>query len=120
MPKPLAEVAAEQKLMEEQLLAKLAPFKTKLFELRAKRERPFLAVDVEGHALIEVGPGQGVGPVAEFLPGQPLQGRQRERGRPQESQALAADGHGQAVSKAPAFFAFKSLRRIMFRLRAEM
>jgi uncharacterized protein len=46
LPKPLAEVAAEQKLTEEQLLAKLAPLKEKLFTLRAKRERPFLDTKV--------------------------------------------------------------------------
>jgi uncharacterized protein YyaL (SSP411 family) len=42
LPKPLAEVAKEQKLTEEQLVEKLAPMKAKLMAVRAKRERPFL------------------------------------------------------------------------------
>jgi uncharacterized protein YyaL (SSP411 family) len=46
LPKPLAEVAKDQKLTEEQLLAKLEPLKKKLFEARAKRERPFLDTKV--------------------------------------------------------------------------
>src|SRR5262249_45042042 len=46
LPKSLAEIAKEQKLTEEQLLAKLAPLKKKLFDERAKRERPFLDTKV--------------------------------------------------------------------------
>src|SRR5207248_828075 len=46
LPKPLAEVAKNQKLTEEQLLAKLDPLRKKLFEVRAKRERPFLDTKV--------------------------------------------------------------------------
>ncbi|MBM3981372.1 MAG: DUF255 domain-containing protein [Planctomycetes bacterium] len=46
LPKALAEIAKEQKLTEEQLLAKLEPLKKKLFEYRAKRERPFLDTKV--------------------------------------------------------------------------
>jgi len=42
LPKPLGEVAKEQKLTEEQLLARLEPMKAKLMAVRAKRERPFL------------------------------------------------------------------------------
>src|SRR5262249_17349296 len=38
--------AKENKLTEEQLLAKLAPLKAKLFAARAKRERPFLDTKV--------------------------------------------------------------------------
>ena len=46
LPKPLAEIAKEMKLTEEQLLAKLEPLKKKLFDVRAKRERPFLDTKV--------------------------------------------------------------------------
>ena len=42
LPKALAEIAKEQKLTETELLAKLEPLKKKLFDVRAKRERPFL------------------------------------------------------------------------------
>ncbi|MCI0700920.1 MAG: thioredoxin domain-containing protein [Planctomycetia bacterium] len=42
LPKPLAELAKEQKLTEAELLAKLEPLKKKLFDARAKRARPFL------------------------------------------------------------------------------
>ena len=42
LPKALAEIAKEQKLTEAELLAKLEPLKKKLFDVRAKRERPFL------------------------------------------------------------------------------
>jgi uncharacterized protein YyaL (SSP411 family) len=42
LPKPLSEVAKEQKLTEAELLAKLEPLKAKLMAVRAKRERPFL------------------------------------------------------------------------------
>jgi uncharacterized protein YyaL (SSP411 family) len=41
-PRSLAEVAKENKLTDEQLQAKLAAIRKKLFEARAKRERPFL------------------------------------------------------------------------------
>ncbi|VTT96385.1 thioredoxin domain-containing protein : Thioredoxin domain protein OS=Singulisphaera acidiphila (strain ATCC BAA-1392 / DSM 18658 / VKM B-2454 / MOB10) GN=Sinac_5043 PE=4 SV=1: Thioredox_DsbH: DsbC [Gemmataceae bacterium] len=46
LPKALAEVAKDQKLTEAELFAKLAPLKAKLFEVRAKRERPFLDTKV--------------------------------------------------------------------------
>jgi len=46
LPKPMAEIAKEQKLTEAELLAKLAPLKQKLFAVRAKRERPFLDTKV--------------------------------------------------------------------------
>jgi uncharacterized protein len=46
LPKALAEIAKEQKLSEAELLAKLAPLKKKLFDHRAKRERPFLDTKV--------------------------------------------------------------------------
>jgi len=42
LPKPLEELAKEQKLTEEQLVAKLAPMKAKLLAVRATRVRPFL------------------------------------------------------------------------------
>ncbi|MBY0457688.1 MAG: thioredoxin domain-containing protein, partial [Gemmataceae bacterium] len=42
LPKSLAEIAKDLKLSEEELLAKLEPLKKKLFDARAKRERPFL------------------------------------------------------------------------------
>jgi uncharacterized protein YyaL (SSP411 family) len=42
LPKPIAEAAKERKLSEEELLARLAPLKKKLFEARAKRPQPFL------------------------------------------------------------------------------
>jgi len=42
LPKPLAEIARDQKLTEAELLAKLEPMKAKLLVVRAKRERPFL------------------------------------------------------------------------------
>jgi uncharacterized protein YyaL (SSP411 family) len=40
LPKPLAEVAQEMKLTEEQLDARLAPLRQKLLEARGKRQRP--------------------------------------------------------------------------------
>jgi uncharacterized protein YyaL (SSP411 family) len=46
LPKPLAEIAKELKLTEAELLAKLEPLKKKLFDARAKRERPFLDTKV--------------------------------------------------------------------------
>ncbi len=46
LPKPISEIAKEQKLTEAELLAKLAPLKQKLFDARAKRERPFLDTKV--------------------------------------------------------------------------
>jgi len=46
LPKPMAEIAKEQKLTEAELLAKLDPLKQKLFAVRAKRERPFLDTKV--------------------------------------------------------------------------
>jgi uncharacterized protein YyaL (SSP411 family) len=42
LPKPLAEIAKDQKLTEAELLAKLAPLKQKLLDARAQRPRPFL------------------------------------------------------------------------------
>jgi uncharacterized protein YyaL (SSP411 family) len=42
LPKPLAEVAADLKLTEEQLEARLAPLRKKLREARERRVRPFL------------------------------------------------------------------------------
>jgi uncharacterized protein YyaL (SSP411 family) len=42
LPKPLVEIAKEQKLTEVELLTKLAPLKRKLFDVRVKREPPFL------------------------------------------------------------------------------
>ena len=42
LPKTLADIAKEQKLTETELLARLEPLKKKLFDVRAKRERPFL------------------------------------------------------------------------------
>jgi hypothetical protein len=46
LPKSLAEIAKEQKLTEAELLARLEPLKKKLFDARAKRERPFLDTKV--------------------------------------------------------------------------
>jgi uncharacterized protein YyaL (SSP411 family) len=42
LPRPLTEVATEMKLSEEQLRERLAPLKQKLFEVRKKRDYPFL------------------------------------------------------------------------------
>ncbi len=42
LSKPLAEIARDLKLTEDQLLAQLEPLKKKLFDHRQKRERPFL------------------------------------------------------------------------------
>jgi len=42
LDRPLAAIAAEQKISEAELLKKLAPIQKKLFDVRAKRERPFL------------------------------------------------------------------------------
>ncbi|HEY1188154.1 MAG TPA: DUF255 domain-containing protein [Gemmata sp.] len=42
LPRPLAESAKGLKLTEAELLAKLEPLKKKLFDHRARRERPFL------------------------------------------------------------------------------
>jgi uncharacterized protein YyaL (SSP411 family) len=44
--KPLAEVAKDMKLSEEDLEKRLAPARKKLFDIRAKRERPFLDTKV--------------------------------------------------------------------------
>jgi uncharacterized protein YyaL (SSP411 family) len=41
-PRPLGDVAAEMKLTEEQLRARLAPLQQKLIEVRVKRDHPFL------------------------------------------------------------------------------
>jgi uncharacterized protein YyaL (SSP411 family) len=46
LKKPLAEQAKELKLSEEELEGKLAPLGLKLFEVRAKRPRPFLDTKV--------------------------------------------------------------------------
>ena len=46
LPKPTAETAADLKITEEQLLARLEPLKAKLLAHRAKRERPFLDTKV--------------------------------------------------------------------------
>src|SRR5262249_37917428 len=46
LPKPLAEVAAVRKVGEDELRAQLEPVKKKLFEVRSKRERPFLDTKV--------------------------------------------------------------------------
>jgi uncharacterized protein YyaL (SSP411 family) len=42
LPTPLAELAEEQKTTEAKLEARLAPLRKKLFDVRARRERPFL------------------------------------------------------------------------------
>jgi uncharacterized protein YyaL (SSP411 family) len=42
LPRPLADEATERKLTEEQLEGRLAPLRDKLFQVRAKRPRPFL------------------------------------------------------------------------------
>jgi uncharacterized protein YyaL (SSP411 family) len=42
LPQPLAEAAKKRKMSEAELLAKLAPMRQKLFDVRAKRPRPFL------------------------------------------------------------------------------
>jgi uncharacterized protein YyaL (SSP411 family) len=46
LPKPLADRAAELKLTEEQLDARLQPVRRKLFEVRSKRPRPTLDTKV--------------------------------------------------------------------------
>jgi uncharacterized protein YyaL (SSP411 family) len=46
LPKAVAEVAKDQKLTEAELLAKLEPLRKKLFDARAKRDRPFLDTKV--------------------------------------------------------------------------
>ena len=46
LPQPPTEVADAMKLTEDELLAKLQPIKKKLFEVAAKRERPFLDTKV--------------------------------------------------------------------------
>jgi uncharacterized protein YyaL (SSP411 family) len=40
LPRPLAELASQKKITEEELEAQLIPIRKKLFELRAKRPRP--------------------------------------------------------------------------------
>jgi uncharacterized protein YyaL (SSP411 family) len=42
VPKPLSEIAKEEKLTEDQLLSRLTPLRRKLFDHRAARARPFL------------------------------------------------------------------------------
>jgi uncharacterized protein YyaL (SSP411 family) len=46
LPKPLIEVAKDTKLAEEELMARLAPLRQRLFDSRAKRPRPFLDTKV--------------------------------------------------------------------------
>jgi uncharacterized protein YyaL (SSP411 family) len=46
LPRSLAEIAAERKIAEKELLAKLEPLKRKLLDARAKRDRPFLDTKV--------------------------------------------------------------------------
>ena len=46
LPKPTAELAKDLKLSEAELLTRLEPLKRKLFDHRAKRERPFLDTKV--------------------------------------------------------------------------
>ena len=46
LSKSLAEIAAEKKLSEKELLARLEPLRRKLLEARAKREKPFLDTKV--------------------------------------------------------------------------
>jgi uncharacterized protein YyaL (SSP411 family) len=46
LPKPTAELAKDLKVTEAELLARLEPLKKKLFDHRAKRERPFLDTKV--------------------------------------------------------------------------
>jgi uncharacterized protein YyaL (SSP411 family) len=46
LPKPLAEMAAARKRTEAELEARLLPLRLKLFEVRAKRPRPFLDTKV--------------------------------------------------------------------------
>jgi hypothetical protein len=46
LARPYDELAKELKLTEDELLAKLKPIKKKLFDVRAKRERPFLDTKV--------------------------------------------------------------------------
>src|SRR5262249_40897939 len=41
LPRPLADVARDEKLSEADLEARLAPLRRKLFDARAKRPRPF-------------------------------------------------------------------------------
>jgi hypothetical protein len=46
LAKPLAEIAKEKKLTDAELEKQLAPLRTRLFEARAKRPRPFLDTKV--------------------------------------------------------------------------
>ena len=46
LPKPTADIARDLKVTEAELLARLEPLKKKLFDHRAKRERPFLDTKV--------------------------------------------------------------------------
>lgn len=46
LPKSLAEIAADKKLSEHELLARLEPLRRRLLDARAKRERPFLDTKV--------------------------------------------------------------------------
>ncbi len=46
LPKPLAEIATDLKMTEEQLLAQLKPLRQKLLDTRSKRERPLLDTKV--------------------------------------------------------------------------
>jgi uncharacterized protein YyaL (SSP411 family) len=46
LPKPLADVAKNRKMTDDQLDARLAPLRKKLFDVRATRERPFLDTKV--------------------------------------------------------------------------
>jgi uncharacterized protein YyaL (SSP411 family) len=81
LPKPLPEVAREMKLTEEQLDARLAPLRRRLFEVRAPRPRPFLDTKiltswngqmiagyaVAGHALGEAKYTQTAARAADFV-----------------------------------------------------
>jgi uncharacterized protein YyaL (SSP411 family) len=81
LPKPTAEIAKDLKMNEPELLARLEPLKKKLFDHRAKRERPFLDTKViaawngqmiaayarAGEALQEQGYTAAAARAAEFL-----------------------------------------------------
>jgi uncharacterized protein YyaL (SSP411 family) len=81
LPRPLAERAAELKLSEDDLEAKLAAIRKKLFDVRAKRVRPFLDTKVltawngqmiaglarAGQALGEKQPVERAARAADFL-----------------------------------------------------
>jgi uncharacterized protein len=105
-PRAFAEVAAEQKMTAAELEAKLVPLRKKLFDARAKRNRPFLDTKVltawngqmiaglatAAIALKEPKYAEAAGKAADFI----LTTMRTKDGRLLRTYALTAEGKGEA------------------------